>query len=105
MNNDKPKNTLGFLTSEQYEVYSKEAGSGPNFVGLENEEVIACALVTYLHESNLLNEDTINGDYTELMITLTLALQEAAHLELKCAIKSIREPIEELFSRVDDECL
>lgn len=96
------ENALGFLTPEQYEVYSRDIGSGPNFDGLENKEVIARALVTYLHEFNLLNEERLEGDYIELVRSFVFAMEVASDLEVKRAVDSIRGPIEELFTRVDN---
>ncbi len=103
MNNVIPENDLGFLTADQYKVYSRDIGSGPNFDGLENIEVIARALVTYLHEFKLLNEERLEGDYTDLVEPFIFALYVASSLEVKKAVDSIRGPIEELFSRVDSE--
>ncbi|WP_057392368.1 hypothetical protein [Pseudomonas aeruginosa] len=102
MNQEVPDNDLGFLTPEQYKVYSSDIGSGPNFDGLENIEVIARALVTYLHEFKFLNEERLEGDYTDLVVPFKIALQEASYLEVKKAVDSIRGPIEGLFDRVDN---
>jgi len=102
MNKDIPENDLGFLTADQYKVYSKDMGSGPNFDGLENIEVIARALVTYLHEFELLNEERLEGDYTDLVVPFTIALEEAGYLQVKKAVGSIRGPIQGLFDRVDN---
>ncbi|WP_110389056.1 MULTISPECIES: hypothetical protein [Pseudomonas] len=104
MNNEEHYNQLQLLSNEDYKKTFQNCVDGRNFTHLQSHETIARALVTFLFECNYLKDDVTahEFDILEMMTAIKGALSQAAYIDVKEAILTIRDPFQALLNRLDE---